>query len=182
METAAVSVTAPYTDETSVLADMQPAGLAHVYAVQWDRDGLSKASSTPSKTLKLESRKRRRPSQTPIEKPYAKTVLWPWMILRPRPYNRPGVRSGHSTGDYLRRGSCRQHIATQDSSDSRLVQGGPSNEKMQWVEKNDYFNDQDVASIFENAVAGIESSIIESSVIGNHEVDLSGNTQVPLPS
>lgn len=62
------------------------------------------------------------------------------------------------------------------------AQHGPSNEKIQWVEKNDFFDDQDVASIFENAVAGIESSIIESSVIGNHQVDLSGDSLVPLPS
>ena len=59
---------------------------------------------------------------------------------------------------------------------------GPSHEKMQWVEKNDFFDDQDVASIFENTIAGIESSIIESSVIGNHEVDLSGNIELPVPS
>ena len=59
---------------------------------------------------------------------------------------------------------------------------GPSDKKILWVDRNDYLEDQDVASIFENAVVGIESAIIEWSVIGNHQVDLSGNIQVPLSS
>ena len=67
-----------------------------------------------------------------------------------------------------------------ESPEDGQVQLCPSDEKIQWVDKNDYFNDQDVASIFENAVAGIESAIIESSIINNHQVDLSGNTQVAL--
>ena len=70
------------------------------------------------------------------------------------------------------------------SISQKVVQAdeGPSNEGLQWVEKNDYFEDQDVASIFENMVEGIESSIVESSIIGNHQVDLSGDTLVPLPN